>query len=72
MFCDKWQLFIGSVKEEILEMLVKNRRKVYGTGFYSSKCFCGRGLLVFGKVIAPALRLFIAVFFVSIDIYYQN
>ena len=33
MFCDKWQLFIGSIKEEILENLVENRGKFMEPAF---------------------------------------
>lgn len=33
MFCDKWQLFTGSIKGEILENLVKNRGKFMEPAF---------------------------------------
>lgn len=37
MFCDRWQLFIGSIKEEILEKLVKNRGKFMEPAFIHFK-----------------------------------
>lgn len=63
MFCDNRQLFISSVKEEILEKLVKNRGKFMEPAFILFKSVSVERLAVFQRLFFFPLMFFVAVFF---------